>query len=82
MKLKNDVRFTPQERKREKLPIRDIVRSRLYRKSSIPPSELDYMRTHPDDLQWLKAHTKLGLWQTFVAEANKYRPLDTPEIEE
>ncbi|RJE25272.1 hypothetical protein PHISCL_02422 [Aspergillus sclerotialis] len=60
--LKDEVPFTQRRRmkpsNREPPPIRRLVKSRLYSEQSIPESDLDYMREHPEDREWLKTHVR------------------------
>ncbi|KAF2785783.1 hypothetical protein K505DRAFT_290765 [Melanomma pulvis-pyrius CBS 109.77] len=83
-KLKEDLPFTRQRSKREKreVPIRRLVKSRLHYEEYIKRSETDYMREHPEDIMWLKAHLRPRLWRTFVAAMNASRSADDPVMKE
>lgn len=41
-----------------------------------------YMREHPEDVEWLKAHLRPRLWRKFVAEMNRFKPRGAPNIQE
>ncbi|KAF2105731.1 hypothetical protein BDV96DRAFT_655306 [Lophiotrema nucula] len=83
-KLKEEVPFTwkPSKRERSDVPIPRLVKSRLAYEENLRSSEMDYMREHPEDAQWLKAHVRPRLWRRFVAEMNANRSPDDPVIEE
>ncbi|KAB8223942.1 hypothetical protein BDV33DRAFT_199989 [Aspergillus novoparasiticus] len=82
-KLKEDVPFTYRRRlKREKPPIRKLVKSRLYCEENLLISEMDHMRESPEDLEWLKTHVRPRFWRKFVAEGNANKPPDAPDIQE
>jgi hypothetical protein len=55
VKLKEEAPFTRQPRKHEKLPMRKLVKAMLYCDENLGPPELDYMRDHPEDLEWLNS---------------------------
>lgn len=75
--------FTPQpSENREPRPIRRLIKSRLYDDSGLPNEEIEYMREHPEDLEWLKAHVRPRIWRKFVAVANARKPPGTLDIEE
>ncbi|KND87598.1 hypothetical protein TOPH_07717 [Tolypocladium ophioglossoides CBS 100239] len=52
--------YQPKDPNRVKAPIRRLVKERLYCDESFWPEEMDYMREHPEDLQWLKGHVRPG----------------------
>ncbi|VUC38058.1 unnamed protein product [Clonostachys rosea] len=86
-KLKYGIPFTEppkptKKAKSDKRPIRAIVKSRLSYLEEVPTLELDYMRSHLDDLAWLKAHVRPRLWREFVVQLNEEKPTNAPEIEE
>ncbi|PGH23180.1 hypothetical protein AJ80_02710 [Polytolypa hystricis UAMH7299] len=70
-KLKEDFSFTWQPSERKERPRREIVKAKLYSDTTLSNFDMDYMRENPEDLQWLKTHVRLRLWQKFVAEVNK-----------
>ena len=84
-KLK-EVPFTEEppdpSKKREKPPVRKLVKSMLYCDEHIPPEELQYMRDHPEELEWLKSNVRPRLWRKFVDYANRFREPHIPKIEE
>lgn len=59
-----------------------LVKFRLHDQQNLRDSEMDYMRKHPDDMKWLKAHVRPRLWTKFVAEMNANRSPGDPVIEE
>lgn len=63
-------------------PIRNLVKSKLYCDDNLPTSEMDYMRGHPEDMEWLKAHVKPRFWRKFVTEVNSNKPPGAPDIQE
>ncbi|KAH8817338.1 hypothetical protein F5884DRAFT_830412 [Xylogone sp. PMI_703] len=79
-----DFHFTRQPKKREELevPIPRLVKSRLYYEEHLSDSEMDHMRKHPEDMEWLKAHIRPRLWRKFVVEMNAYRSDSDPVIKE
>jgi len=80
-KIKEHVPLTWQSSKRETPPIRKLIKSRLYCDDNIPTSELDYMREHPEDLEWLKAHIRPRFRQKCVTEVNANRPPGVPDTQ-
>ncbi|GKZ31581.1 hypothetical protein AbraIFM66950_000156 [Aspergillus brasiliensis] len=65
----NNVPFTPAPYEpSEKPPIRDIVRRRLRSARKIPVRELDYMRDHPEDMEWLERKVKPRFWSNFLEQ--------------
>jgi hypothetical protein len=82
-KLKEDFPFTYRpDPQRAKRPIREIVKSRLYCDDNLPNSNMEFMREHPEDMQWLKTHVRPRFWRKFVSEMNKWKPRGAPDIEE
>jgi len=43
---------------------------------------MDYMREHPEDVEWLKAHVRPRFWRKFVNEVNISKPPGAPDIQE
>lgn len=80
-KLK-DTLFTKPPRKREKPPVRKIIKSKLYSEDNLSDSDLVHMRGHPEDLQWLKTHVRPRFWSKFVSVANSRKHRGAPDIEE
>ncbi|PWY78984.1 hypothetical protein BO83DRAFT_406610 [Aspergillus eucalypticola CBS 122712] len=63
------VPFTPAPYKpSEKPPVRDIVRRRLRSARRIPVRELDHMRDHPEDMEWLDRKVKPRFWTNFLEQ--------------
>ncbi|KAH8762226.1 hypothetical protein F5882DRAFT_383933 [Hyaloscypha sp. PMI_1271] len=90
-KLKTDVPFTRQPSEREKPPIRaprggpdstTLVKSRLCCEEDIPISEVDYIRAHPEDVEWLKANVRPRFLRKFSTQVNNNKPPGAPDIEE
>ncbi|KAB8266998.1 hypothetical protein BDV30DRAFT_55589 [Aspergillus minisclerotigenes] len=68
-----EVPFTPQrEVGWKKRPIREIVRIRLCKAQIIPKKELDYMKEHPEDMEWLERKVKPRFWSQFLAQLNSH----------
>jgi hypothetical protein len=43
---------------------------------------MDYMREHPEDVEWLKSHIRPRFWQKFVTELNANKPPSASDIQE
>ncbi|GAT30939.1 hypothetical protein RIB2604_03701480 [Aspergillus luchuensis] len=52
----------------EKPPVRDIVRRMLRSARRIPVRELDHMRDHPEDMEWLERKVKPRFWTNFLEQ--------------
>ncbi|GLB07391.1 hypothetical protein AtubIFM57258_002725 [Aspergillus tubingensis] len=52
----------------EKPPVRDIVRRRLRSARRIPVRELDHMRDHPEDMEWLERKVRPRFWTNFLEQ--------------
>ncbi|PYH66919.1 uncharacterized protein BO88DRAFT_427512 [Aspergillus vadensis CBS 113365] len=52
----------------EKPPVRDIVRRRLRSARRIPVRELDHMRDHPEDMEWLERKVRPRFWTKFLEQ--------------
>lgn len=61
-------------------PIRDSVRSKLRKDKRINDSELEYMKEHPEDMEWLERKVKPRFWSNFLAQI-KSRPREKEEEE-
>ncbi|KAK2765339.1 hypothetical protein FQN54_008185 [Arachnomyces sp. PD_36] len=82
-KLKTDFSFTRESTPRKKRPLREKIKEKLYRDELILfVSEMNYLREHPEDIQWLKDNLRLRLWQKFVAEFNRRKGSGAPPLEE
>jgi hypothetical protein len=64
----------------EKPPIRETVRKRLRRVQTIPDKELEYMKEHPEDMEWLEKKVKPRFWSNFLAQIES-RPRENEEQE-
>jgi hypothetical protein len=62
--------------------MRKVVKLRLHCEDNLSTSELHYMREHPEDMKWLKAHIRPRLWRKFVAAMNANRSPGDPILEE
>lgn len=74
--------FTYQRRERKERPIRKVIKYRLHCLESIPVPEIEYVREHPEDIEWLKTHLRPRLWRTFISQANFKKTPGTPNIQE
>jgi len=81
-KLKEDFPFTWQASKHAKRPRREMVKAKLYCDATLSNFDLEFMREHPEDMQWLKTHVRPRFWRKFVSEANTWKPEGAPDIEE
>jgi hypothetical protein len=43
---------------------------------------VDYIREHPDDVEWLKANVRPRFLRKFLTQVNNYKPPGAPDIEE
>ena len=59
-----------------------LVVTLIFWGQNIPESDLNYMREHPEDREWLKTHVRPRFWKKFVAEPNMFKPPGTSDIEE
>ncbi|KAE8146783.1 hypothetical protein BDV25DRAFT_169609 [Aspergillus avenaceus] len=58
-----DMPFTPRRREpRERPPVRDIVRGRLRRTQHIRDRDIEHLKQHPEDMEWLQRKLKPRLW--------------------
>jgi hypothetical protein len=62
--------------------MRKLVKSRLYCDENLDVLEMNYMRDHPEDLEWLKAHVRPRFWRKFVERINAKKPPGAPDIQE
>ncbi|KAI9740965.1 MAG: hypothetical protein M1818_004571 [Claussenomyces sp. TS43310] len=83
-KLKHDVPFTRQPSKHcgEKRPMREVLKQRLYCADHLRREEIDYIREHPEDAEWLKAHLYPRFWRKLEALINATKPPVALSIEE
>lgn len=81
-KLKEHFPFTWEPSQREKHLRREIIKSKLYCDATLSDFDLEFMREHPEDMQWLKTHARPRFWRKFASEANKWKPQGAPNIEE
>ncbi|KAH8698362.1 hypothetical protein BGW36DRAFT_144683 [Talaromyces proteolyticus] len=58
--------------------IRHIVKRRLRRMQRIPDRELEYMKEHPEDMEWLEKKVKPRFWSDFLAQIES-RPKEKEE---
>lgn len=69
--------FTPQRGKvREKPPIRESVRGWLRSAAKVPTHELEYMKDHPEDMDWLQRKLRPRFWANFVHQMEAQFPED------
>lgn len=69
--------FTPQPGKvREKLPIRESVRGWLRSVAKVPVHELEYMKDHPEDMDWLQRKLRPRFWANFTQQMEAQFPED------
>ncbi|KAF2220222.1 hypothetical protein BDZ85DRAFT_252167 [Elsinoe ampelina] len=66
--LSSKIPFNPQPRgsEPERLPVRKAVRRMLRNLDRIPLEDLEYMRAHEEDQEWLRTHVRPRLWENFV----------------
>ncbi|KND87594.1 hypothetical protein TOPH_07718 [Tolypocladium ophioglossoides CBS 100239] len=74
--------WQPKDPNRAKTPIRRLIKESLYCDEDISSTDLDYMREHPEDLQWLKGHIRPRFWRKFIAMLNARKPPGALDIEE
>jgi hypothetical protein len=81
-KLKESFPFTWQPSERKKRSRREIVKEKLYRESNLSNIELNHVRDHAEDREWLRNHLRPRFWQKLVSEVNYWKPhYDIPDIE-
>lgn len=81
-KLKESFPFTWQPSEQKKRPRREIVKERLYCDSGLSDIDLNHVRDHPEDREWLRTHLRPRFWQKLVSEVNYWKPhYDVPDIE-
>lgn len=69
--------FTPQHGKvREKPPIRESVRGWLRSAAKVPAHELEYIKDHPEDMDWLQRKLRPRFWANFVQQMEAQFPED------
>ncbi|PWY87973.1 hypothetical protein BO94DRAFT_534977 [Aspergillus sclerotioniger CBS 115572] len=84
----NEIPFTPrpftqEEREaREKTPVQRIVRRRLRKAQFIPLEELEYMRDHPEEMEWLERKVKPRFWGKFLEQLEGIERLRAEEDEQ
>ena len=44
------------------------MRRRLREAQRIPDYEMEYMRAHPEEMEWLQRKVKPRFWESFVAQ--------------
>lgn len=65
-----------------KLPVRDVVRRRLRSAQRIPVRELDHMRDHPEDVEWLARKVRPRFWTSFMEQLQDIEKTRTWEREQ
>lgn len=74
--------FTPRPQSpvepREPEPVRESVRYRLRATEWIPTRELDYLKEHPEDMEWLKRKVRPRFYANLLAQIEA-RPREDEE---
>lgn len=74
--------FTWRRKEKEPLPLRKSVKLKLHCDEDILTSEMDYIREHPEDVEWLEANLRPRFWRKLLTEVNANKPPGAPDIEE
>ena len=81
-KLKKNFPFTLQRPERKEYPVRETIKHKVYSESPLHDIELNHMRNHAEDREWLRAHLRPRLWQKLVSEVNYWKPhYEMPDIQ-
>ena len=79
--LKKSFPFTLQPSKKKEYPIREIIKAKLSSESPLNDIELNHMRNHAEDRDWLRARLRPRFWQKLVSEVNYWKPhYEVPDI--